>query len=202
MKSLIQIGCNVGDERIFKLIYDERIDLCIYVDPNFNALKKCKEKCDMYFAKNLLESNNKSYFLNGVISSKSDSEVDFFVPRCDEVSAHGSIVSDQFLGGDKDYDTIRVKNYNINNIFDHFKLNLIDYLFIDAEGCDKEIIYSIDWNRYFIKNLQFEFTHWDGYNEYISENLNKFIFRLLMNDYTVEKVSSTDLLCKRRLNQK
>jgi FkbM family methyltransferase len=197
MKNLIQIGSNTGDERIFKLVYDEQIDLCIYIDPNIDALKKCKERWDEFFNKNSIKLN-KSYFLNGVISNKSESEVDFFVPRNNNVSAHGNIISNQFLGGDKEYDVIRVKNYNINGIFDHFKLSSIDYLFIDAEGCDKEIIYSIDWNRVRIKNLQFEFTHWDGYQGYISNDLNEFIFTLLMRDYIVEKVSATDILCKHK----
>ena len=58
----------------------------------------------------------------------------------------------------------------------------------------------MDWDKYFIRNVQFEFTHWDGWQGFDSENLRHLIFFLLMNKYKVYQSSATDLTASRILN--
>ena len=56
MSCLIQIGCCVGDEYIFKLIHNNKINTCIFIDANVSALEKCRENQDdngIYFTGNL-----------------------------------------------------------------------------------------------------------------------------------------------------
>lgn len=49
----------------------------------------------------------------------------------------------------------------VSRLFDTFSMNRIDYLFIDVEGLDFEILESIDFERYDIRNLQIEHIHLD-----------------------------------------
>lgn len=199
MSCLIQIGCCVGDEYIFKLIHEKKIDTCIFIDANISSLEKCKENQEDFFRDKNVDFNVKFEYVNCAISNSKLDEIELNIPTGDKYSAHSSVFSD-FLKEKNGFDTVKVKNFSINDIFENYGLTLIDYLFIDAEGCDKEIISSINWNKYNILNIKFEFTHWDGYQAWMSEHLRAIIFFLLMNKYRVYQSSATDLTASRILN--
>ena len=207
-KTLVQIGCNVGDEYIFDLIIKEKIGFCLFVDANKGALEECKKK---HFKK--LKKRNEDFkadwnmklkYLDCAVSDMDLKEVELHIPIHDNLSGHGSIFSD-FLNIEnfpEGFKSVKVNNFSINAIFDKYKLDTIDYLFIDVEGCDKGIFTSIDWDKYFIKNIQVEFTHWDGFNLWKSVHLNEAIFILLMRKYKVHQSSPTDIFASKILNWK
>ena len=47
----------------------------------------------------------------------------------------------------------------INDLLDKYNLKNIDILFMDVEGFDHNILLSIDYNKYSIKDLYFENLH-------------------------------------------
>jgi hypothetical protein len=63
---------------------------------------------------------------------------------------------------DKLIRSISVNCLTISNIVDKYDIINLDYLFIDAEGYDYEIIKSIDFGKCNIKNIKFESMHIDG----------------------------------------
>ena len=202
MTSLIQIGCNVGDEYIFDLIEDKRINLCVFIDANEKALQKCKENLEKFFENKDVDWEVSFEYIPCAISNTGLPKIKLNIPIGNSVSSHSSIFSEfPTISEHKNgFESIEVKNYSINDIFDNYELRDITYLFIDVEGCDKEIIRSIDWAKYFIHNIKFEFTHWDGWQGFDSENLRHLIFFLLMNKYKVYQSSATDLTASRILN--
>tara|TARA_B100000401_G_scaffold429039_1_gene362259 strand:+ start:262 stop:954 length:693 start_codon:yes stop_codon:yes gene_type:complete len=54
----------------------------------------------------------------------------------------------------------KIKTISINNLFKNYiKEKNIDYLSIDLEGIDFEILMSIDFNNYNIRNISVEYLH-------------------------------------------
>jgi len=191
MKSLVQIGCNIGDEHVFKTIYEQKISKCIFVDANESVLKMCYDNFEKYLSDKDIDFDIDLHFVCSSISNKLDKYLDLYIPDGVNLSGHSSIYMHQL--NNQKCNTIRVLNTTAEALLNFFKLRVVDYLIVDAEGCDKEILSTLDLNYYIIKNIKFEFTHWDGYERYISHNLNEFIFFLLMRGYTIKKTSATDI---------
>ena len=56
---------------------------------------------------------------------------------------------------------IEVPAMTLNALLDKYALTTIDYLFLDVEGIDFDVLKSLDFDRYDIKNLQIEHIHLD-----------------------------------------
>ena len=56
-------------------------------------------------------------------------------------------------------ETFSVKSITINDFFENQSIYEIDYLSIDIEGFDYEVLMSIDFNRFNIKNISIEYLH-------------------------------------------
>jgi FkbM family methyltransferase len=56
---------------------------------------------------------------------------------------------------------ITVEAMTINELFIKHNLHKIDYLFLDIEGIDFEILEMIDFSKFDIKNIQIEILHLD-----------------------------------------
>ena len=67
-----------------------------------------------------------------------------------------------------------VKTLNINNFLEKCVAQKeIDYLSIDIEGVDFDVLMSIDFTKYNIKNISFEFIHFSR-----NQKKNNSIFKL------------------------
>ena len=53
----------------------------------------------------------------------------------------------------------------------------IDYLSLDIEGMDYEILLNLDFNNFYIKNISFEHLHLSVWQKF------KIIFKFIKNDY-------------------
>ena len=202
MSCLIQIGCCVGDEYIFKLIHNNKINTCIFIDANVSALEKCRENQEDFFRDKNVDWDVNFEYINCAVSDSKLDEIELNIPAGHPHSSHSSIFSNfpTISDAKNGFDTVKVKNFSINDIFENYGLTLIDYLFIDVEGCDKGIVSNINWGKYNILNIKFEFTHWDGWQGFDSEHLRYVIFFLLMNKYKVYQSSATDLTASKILN--
>lgn len=56
---------------------------------------------------------------------------------------------------------ITVESMTINNLFKKYNLKTIDYLFLDVEGIDFEVLQSIDFLKFDIRHIQVEHVHLD-----------------------------------------
>jgi len=75
----------------------------------------------------------------------------------------------------------------------------IEYLLIDTEGHDCDIILSVDFTKYKIKNIKFESTHSDGpFNK--GEKLNNAIKHLKKCGYTNIKVDVYDITATKKIS--
>ncbi len=163
----IEIGANDGIEN--DLIYDFVIKYNwsgIYIEPQKEVFKKLIQN---------FEGKNNLYFENIAIVNSEEKDLTLFVPKDSSIKNFTGIASISRQGGvlnrfsDNDLDkeivkakpfTYLIEKYNLEN-----KKNL--FVIIDVEGLEKNIIYSIDFNRVQPKYLMFEHAHltYDSHRE-------------------------------------
>jgi len=155
--NIVQIGSNIGNDDLTTIIVANYIfkgivpEILILVEPmslhNDTLLKNYS------WIKNLIIENL-------VVDVVSNVEKDFFY-HLDNIPKYevASLSKDHIMRYDGDLDRIvslKIKTININDLFRKYNLKDIDILFIDAEGHDDTIIYSIDFDNFNIKKIYFE----------------------------------------------
>lgn len=147
----------------------------------FEVLKKnrkciCIQGCIYHQAgeKNFLKINGPGELYSGLIDSYDPKHI----KRIDEEM--------QVYGGNKEI--VKVKAYRFNDICKKYKIKRIDFLSIDTEGCEEQIIKSIDFDNIYIEALTVE----NNYNNpAIGEHLRKkgyeFCCRLCVDDVYKKK---------------
>lgn len=68
----------------------------------------------------------------------------------------------RFMINEKDIEEINIKILVFNDLIEKYNINEIEYLFIDTEGHDYQIIKSIDFDRIKINKIKFEYKHLDN----------------------------------------
>ena len=116
-----------------------------------------------------IEKLNKSYknynnvkILNLAISSNNDDELILYY--AEEDSPHYQVCSSNINHVKKHYPSSLIKKFyiesiSINDLFKKYSINQIDYLSIDIEGLDYDVLMSIDFTKFSIDNICIEFLH-------------------------------------------
>lgn len=98
------------------------------------------------------------------------------------VSQHSSLNKDHLIQHDhtaEQLTTHYIPILPLPSILDSLNIKEIDYLQIDTEGSDREILTTFSFENYHIKKLQFEIAHWsaphknDGSQQFIDSLCNK-----------------------------
>ena len=101
--------------------------------------------------------------LNLGISNLNNENVSFFYTEDD--APYYMVSSTQIEHVKKHYPNSKIKEFKIktisvNNLFKNFVINSeIDYLSIDLEGIDYEVLMAIDFKKYTIRNISIEHLH-------------------------------------------
>jgi len=162
MAIVVQIGTNNGNDHVRDLCRQIKPSFVLLVEPftfHHAAIKKnyagipniayehvaitpeCKESIALYFADR-----------DGPMSGPTRSyEVTSIIPE--HLIKHGYSPSE--------LKSITVPCKTMPQLFDTYGIKHIDYLFLDVEGIDFEVLKSIDFQTYSIANLQIEFIHLD-----------------------------------------
>lgn len=162
--NIIQIGANRGNDDVTELIGSQQPNKLILVEP----MKLHNNALNIFYG----WVHNK-FIENIVIDVESGKDVEFFYHDNDapnyEISSlnkehffpkHPHVLSNDGLR------SFFIKSLNINDLFKKYELNIIDILFIDAEGHDDAIIKTIDFDNFKITNLYFENLHIKDNNIY------------------------------------
>jgi FkbM family methyltransferase len=159
MNIYFQIGTNNGNDNFKTLCMKNKPDIIILVEPNDKHLESIKKNYS-----NLKNVN----IINKAIYYTDDEEVELFIPAINGI--YGNIgknnhkYTDGQLSllpmndwGDKcDMYKIKAKTITFDTICKKFNITNIDYLQIDTEGFDSEIISMINLNKYNIKKIRYE----------------------------------------------
>lgn len=152
---IVQIGCNNGDDEIYKLINSQRVDFALLVDANPFVIEELAKIRYKSFNNVKIEC----HLISNVVEEKK-----FFIPHFDghKYSQHSSLCIDHIKKHGHKLEEMRefsMTSTTLNDLFIKNNLYEIDYLYIDCEGEDFNIINNIDFLKFNIKKITFEHDH-------------------------------------------
>jgi hypothetical protein len=177
---ILQIGCNNGKDHVLQYIKNhDNITEVILIDASSEAIARCKET---------YSDIPNSTFLHSAVVTDDSGFVDLFIPTNDDGSEHSSLNFDHLVKHHhKNISNIKVPAININILLEIHKS--IDRLYIDTEGLDAQLVSSINFSKYKIPYIFFEFVHSDGaFN--IGTNFERAINVLTNNGYKLNKIDT------------
>lgn len=184
---IIQIGSNNGDDNVRQFIADNQnnIDLVVLVEPIPFILDKLKE--------NYKDFNN--IFIENIAIS--DDEFEKFTLYYEEGSNYelSSFRKQHLIDCNCSLEKIKsidVDCLTINQLFEKYNIDTLDYLYIDTEGLDVYIISSIDFNKFKINNIIFEIIHADG-TQQIGTNYTETIEYLKKLGYNLSQLDGMNI---------
>lgn len=163
---ILQIGTGSANDDLSDIIKDQQPEILILVEPlrvHNTSIRECYKHV-----------KNK-HLLNLAITTKHEEKVTFYHHLDDgplfEVAGTSK---EHIIKHGLDPDRIlqsNVKAIRINQLLEKYQLNMLDILYIDAEGNDDDIIKDLDLHKYLVKKIYFENLHLE----------NNDIFRFLEN---------------------
>lgn len=153
--TIIQLGSNRGYDGLTKWINDNpniNIDKLILVEPNIlhhESLKECYESI-----------KNKTIDSSAIGLEEGEFDL-FWCPQDGPLFEVSSLVKEHVIKhwGDSDIRSFKVKVKTLEQVLDFHNIKNIDWLLIDVEGLDAEIILSLNLKKYNIKKIDIEHLH-------------------------------------------
>ena len=205
MPYFIQIGAGAGDQ-------DERLDFkdgftkfvkekinnennILVVEANPHNLKKLKDCWKNY-------SNVRIFNIAIVDSHYKKDDIKLYYTEsdapCYQITSINKEHVKKHYPNDKIIELI-VRSQKINDfLIEKTKLENIEYLAIDVEGIDYDLLMDIDFNKLKIKNISFEFIHLN------KEQIKNIFNRLIKNGFTYTgkgfDINGYDLMFKKKIN--
>jgi FkbM family methyltransferase len=159
MRVFFQIGANDGRDNFNLMVREESPDMVVLVEPNALMIKSLE---------NSYKGVNNVHIFNRAIFYKDDEIVKLVIPASGgvygTVASNGITYSDNHFsllpmngwGKMADMHTISAKTATFDSICDRLNIRDIEYLQIDTEGFDTEIIMMLDLAKYSIRKIMFE----------------------------------------------
>lgn len=165
MTVFMQIGTNTGNDRFLQLCKQYNPDLIILVEANKIHTKSINNNYKMF--PNVKLFTNAIYYEN-------DKEVSLYIPAKDghygnpsvqpdrkegnHTYSHGefSLLPMNDWGEKKNMCMFKTRTKTFDSVCDSLNVKNIEYLQIDTEGFDSEIIRMIDLDKYNINTIRYE----------------------------------------------
>jgi FkbM family methyltransferase len=200
-----QVGANVGYTETDMLFGQELVNKhIILIEPVPYIFKVLHEN---YLIKNSNNGNtNKIICFNFGISNKNDS-LELYIPsEKNDFNMYPSFIH-QLCSIHKDHiykhiseifpdliiDKINVPCFTLNTIIEEMNIKQIDYLIIDTEGHDYDILMDLDLTKIKPNKIQFENRHMDG-SFLKGEKYIKLINHLQLNGYKIIEETLEDTI--------
>lgn len=149
MKTFIQIGTNDGNDEFNEIVKQENPDLVILVEPNKNLNSKIDQ---MY-------SDVSNYVIENVAINLERGSCKLYYPidhftGIQFYDVHFSLVPMDDWG--ENLVQIECEGITFTDLCEKYNITSVDYLQIDTEGFDSEIILSIDFSKIDVKKIKYE----------------------------------------------
>lgn len=185
MKVYFQIGTNNGNDLFNKKCKKDKPDKIILVEPNQSLYNQIKQ--------NYKDISNVSIYMNSIYY-KSNEKINLYIPELQKNSkiavnnisysdVHYTIYPMNDWGNIDNMEKIESTTITFDDICKQENITNIEYLQIDTEGFDYEIIKMIDLSSYNIKNIRFE--KWLFNPNVYTKNFNDKADNLGINGYNI-----------------
>jgi FkbM family methyltransferase len=204
-KVFFQIGTNNGNDMFREKVIKNQPDCVILVEPNEKLINEIKQNYSNI--KNVHIYNNAIYY-------NDDETIELYIPAKNGIvgtcadnglvynDGHFSLLPMNDWGNKDDMVKISSKSITFDKICEIHGITNIDYLQIDTEGFDSEIIKMIDLSKYKINKIRFEkwgfktecFTdyHQEKSDDLGINGMNKCIDKLKHHNYEINDISDSD----------
>jgi FkbM family methyltransferase len=189
----LQIGVHVGNDEAFEIIKDHDIEMGILVEPLPHLIPYIKE--NYKDIKNIIIENK-------AIATNNTTEISFFYDTNDPITELSSMKKEHLLEHkikEEDIKEIKVETETLNSMMDRYGITELDYLFVDTEGFDYDILISFDMSKYKIKNIIFEDIHMDG-TGVRGVKYKTLVNKMTSEGYEVDKYNNNNTHCKLKTN--
>lgn len=155
--NLVQIGANRGNDHVTKLIRESKIvfDKIVLVEPIKFVLEEL-QSCYQDIQNVIIETC--------IISTSLEKFQKIFYHRGSNYGT--STLNKTHLTDhncpDDDIEFFEIENMTLSELLAKHRIDHLDYLFIDAEGFDIDILMSLDLSVITIQNIHMEIVHSDG----------------------------------------
>jgi beta-1,4-mannosyl-glycoprotein beta-1,4-N-acetylglucosaminyltransferase len=166
--SVIQVGTNRSNDDLSRYLLSNCNDLNfgLFIEPNaiFNdQIKKCYEKFSNIFIENI-----------AIIPENytDKNEIEIFYHTGDPTLETTSCIKDHLIKHEQYYSNGEIKSFKVScmtltKLFEKYSIKNLDWLLLDIEGIDAEVILTFNWQNYNIKRVEFEYIHLGTYTETI-----------------------------------
>lgn len=188
--NIVQIGANRAYDNLSNIVYQynpELINSLVIVEPlslHNSSIQSCYQKySSKLHIENIIISDidtptNKLWYHPNDLAHQNAAELASLNKE------HSLNIRSYYKAEEVSF--IELPNLTANQLFEKYNLNTIDILYIDTEGFDDKIIYSIDFKRYNITTIYYENLHIDR------ERLRSFLSKL---SYKIEINTQNDPYC-------
>ena len=189
---IVQLGANKGNDKLTEFVNNNHkiIDKLILVEPipfHIEDLKNCYSHLgDKVIIENVAIKLPNNIDNEMILYYHVDDQPRYEVASFDyfHVFKHygTSINTKTFEGLIKH---IAVPTMTLNELLNKHEIRNLDWLLIDIEGLDGDVIETFDWGNYNIKRIDVEHIHWEtNKRERIFNLLNKMNYKQVMANDT------------------
>lgn len=184
----IQIGAHVGNDEAFEIIKKHNIELGVLIEPLPYLIPHLKENY-----KNIKNIHIENIAIN---SSNLDNNFYLYVDIRDPFTQLSSVDKTHLIHHGVPEDKIKqipIKTSTLEQILDKYSIKELDYLFIDTEGLDCDILLDLDFNKFKINNIYFETSHSDGAFSHGGIKLNSIIEKLKSHNFKYTQINNSNI---------
>lgn len=165
--NIIQIGTNRADDHltsIVKKIHPDQINNLITVEPfdlHNESIKRCYQdySASLHIENIIITPENNSSGKEKIWFHPKDLTHNNATELASLNKEHASRIVAQYTYEDMQF--LELSSMTLNELFDKYNMTDIDILYIDTEGYDDKLIYSINLDKYKIRTIFYEHLHID-----------------------------------------
>jgi FkbM family methyltransferase len=153
---IVQLGAATGNDHVTELVKNKDLDFLYLVEANqlnIPLLKECYKNTNNHFIDNL-----------AIVSKKETDTIKLYYSTLDSNNSYqiSSINKEHVSHYYPQNENLKFFEISCCTLEEYLNLNNIkklDYLFIDIESLDADVILDLDLDKYDIKNIQIEWLH-------------------------------------------
>lgn len=155
---IVQLGASIGNDHVTRLVQSQQnVEFLLLVEPNpkvQDKLRTCYEFAPFTIFETvaIVPDYSRGYETNMFFAEK-DGHGGYQVTSLfrEHLEKH------QYIGDD--IESFITKCTTLQDLFEKYNILDLDYLFIDIEGVDEEVLLNLDLNKYDVKNICIEVLH-------------------------------------------
>lgn len=170
---IVQIGSNKAYDDLSNHILQnyKSLEFGLFVEPNKlhnESIKKCYEKYSNIILENIAIKTPLHEGENLRIYYHTNDYPDYQLASCNIEHIKNHLwVPHLWRDGDGEIKYFEVESITLEELFQKYEIEELDWLCLDIEGIDAEILLTTNWKKYKIKRIEFEHLHLGFYRESI-----------------------------------